>query len=202
MLVRFLGLSLAVALGAVIATAVIATYSTSEKLQGEIDANTGQLQVDGQIYAELSKYAADHPTWSGVDKLVHDLADELGRRIAVTDPDGTVIADSARMLGAGPELPSVPAATIDARNEGTRSSPSRERYDRPQDRMPPGKANDGGQRRRRAGALPGLPGLGADRRRNGASATGSPSRRSTATAPKGKTATVSTVAGGGGARRW
>jgi two-component system sensor histidine kinase BaeS len=118
-LIRFLGLALAVALGAVIATAVIATYSTSEKLQGEIDANTGQLQVDGQIYGELSKYAADHPTWSGVDKLVHDLAGKLGRRIAVTEPDGTVIADSARMLGAGPELPSVPAATIDARNEGT-----------------------------------------------------------------------------------
>ena len=117
-LIRFLGLSLAVALGAVIATAVLATYSTSEKLQGEIDANTGQLQVDGQIYAELSKYASNHPTWSGVDKLVHDLADKLGRRIAVTDLDGTMIADSARMLGAGPELPSVPAATIDARNEG------------------------------------------------------------------------------------
>ena len=118
-LIRFLGLALAVALGAVIATAVIATYSTSEKLQGEIDANTGQLQVDGQIYGELSKYASDHPTWSGVDKLVHELAGKLGRRIAVTEPDGTVIADSARMLGAGPELPSVPAATIDARNDGT-----------------------------------------------------------------------------------
>ena len=118
-LIRFLGLALAVALGAVIATAVIATYSTSEKLQGEIDANTGQLQVDGQIYGQLSKYASDHPTWSGVDKLVHDLAGKLGRRIAVTEPDGTVIADSARMLGAGPELPSVPAATIDARNDGT-----------------------------------------------------------------------------------
>ncbi|MEU4605187.1 HAMP domain-containing sensor histidine kinase [Kribbella sp. NPDC023972] len=117
-LVRFLGLSLAVALGAVIATAVIATYSTSEQLQGEIDANTSQLQVDGRIYAELSRYAADHSTWSGVGKLVHDLSDELGRRIALTDPDGTVIADSARMLGAGPELPSVPAATVDARTQG------------------------------------------------------------------------------------
>lgn len=117
-LIRFLGLSLAVALGAVIATAVIATYSTSEKLQGEIDAATGQLQVDGQIYADLSQYASNHPTWAGVDKLVHELADKLGRRIAVTDPNGAVIADSARMLGAGPELPSVPAATIDARNEG------------------------------------------------------------------------------------
>jgi two-component system, OmpR family, sensor histidine kinase BaeS len=117
-LVRFLGLSLAVALGAVIATAVIATYSTSEKLQGEMDANTGQLQVDGQIYQQLSKYASEHPTWAGVDRLVHKLADDLGRRIALTEPDGTVIADSARMLGAGPELPSLPAATIDARNQG------------------------------------------------------------------------------------
>ena len=117
-LIRFLGLSLAVALGAVIATAVIATYSTSEKLQGEIDANTGQLQVDGQIYTQLSKYASDHPSWSGVDRLVNELADKLGRRVAVTDAGGTVIADSARMLGAGPDLPSVPAATIDARNGG------------------------------------------------------------------------------------
>jgi two-component system, OmpR family, sensor histidine kinase BaeS len=116
-LVRFLGLSLAVALGAVIATAVIATYSTSEKLQGEIDQNTSQLQVDGDIYAQLSSYAAEHPTWSGVDKLVGTLSDQTGRRIALTDADGAVIADSARTLGAGPDLPSVPAATVDARNE-------------------------------------------------------------------------------------
>ena len=74
-LVRFLGLSLAVALGAVIATAVIATYSTSEQLQGEIDANTGQLQVDGQIYERLSRYASDQPSCSGEDNLVHELSD-------------------------------------------------------------------------------------------------------------------------------
>jgi two-component system sensor histidine kinase BaeS len=115
-LLRFLGLSLAVALGAVIATALIATYSTSEKLQGEIDANTSQLQVDGSIYAQLSSYASDHTTWSGADRLVRALADKTGRRIALTEPDGTVIADSARVLGAGPDLPSVPAATIDARS--------------------------------------------------------------------------------------
>ncbi|MFF1818841.1 sensor histidine kinase [Kribbella sp. NPDC058245] len=118
LLIRFLGLSLAVALGAVVATAVIATYSTREKLQGEIDANTGQLQSDGQVYAELSDYAMNHPSWSGVDKEVHRLADETGRRIALINDDGTVIADSARMLGAAPELPSVPAATIDARQQG------------------------------------------------------------------------------------
>jgi two-component system sensor histidine kinase BaeS len=116
-LVRFLGLSLAVALGAVIATAVIATYSTSEKLQGELDENTSQLQADGEIYARLTQYAGDNAGWSGVDKLLRSLAEENGRRIALTEPDGTVIADSARRLGAGPELPSVPAATIDARQQ-------------------------------------------------------------------------------------
>ncbi len=116
-LVRFLGLSLAVALGAVIATAVIATYSTSEKLQGELDANTSQLQADGEIYTRLSQYAGDNASWSGVDKVVRSLADETGRRIALTEPDGTVIVDSARRLGAGPELPSVPAATIDAKQQ-------------------------------------------------------------------------------------
>lgn len=114
-LLRFLGLSLAVALGAVIATAVIATYSTTEKLQGEIDANASQLQVDGDIYARLTAYAGDHTNWSGVDQLVRSLAGQTGRRVALTDPDGRVIADSARMLGAAPELPSVPAAKIDAR---------------------------------------------------------------------------------------
>lgn len=118
-LVRFLGLSLAVALGAVIATAVIATYSTSEKLQGELDENTSQLQADGEIYNRLSQYAGDNNTWSGVDKMVRSLADETGRRVALTAADGTVIADSAKRLGAAPELPSVPAATIDAKQQGS-----------------------------------------------------------------------------------
>jgi two-component system sensor histidine kinase BaeS len=117
-LLRFLGLSLAVALGAVIATAVIATYSTSEKLQGELDQNTSQLQVDGDIYSQLSTYAVDNTTWAGVDKLVSSLSDKTGRRIALTRADGTVLADSARMLGAGPVLPSVPAATIDVSSQG------------------------------------------------------------------------------------
>jgi two-component system sensor histidine kinase BaeS len=120
-LLRFLGLSLAVALGAVIATAVIATYSTTEKLQGELQDNSSQLQADTEIYSRLSAFATDNPTWSGVDKLVHQLADQTGRRIALKDADGTMIADSARVLGAGPDLPSAPAATIDARNSGAAS---------------------------------------------------------------------------------
>lgn len=115
LLFRFLGLSLAVALGAVIATAVLATYSTSEQLQGELDGTANQLQEDGAIHAELTKFATEHREWSGVDRLVRSLADETGRRIALTRVDGSIIVDSARVLGAGPDLPSVPAATIDPR---------------------------------------------------------------------------------------
>jgi len=137
-LVRFLGLSLAVALGAVIATAVLATYSTSEQLQGEIAQNTSQLQTDGAIYARLTAYAGDNPTWSGVDKLVKTLAEQTGRRVALTDADGSVIADSARLLGAGPDLPSVPAATIDARTGGTNVALTKS--SEVAVAMPPGKA--------------------------------------------------------------
>ncbi|MFC0624976.1 sensor histidine kinase [Kribbella deserti] len=116
-LLRFLALSLAVALGAVIATAVIATYSTSEQLQGEFDQSATQLDADGRIYGELLEYAANHADWSGVGTLVGQLANQTGRRIAVTAPDGKVIADSARTLGAAPELPGRPAGTLDVLNQ-------------------------------------------------------------------------------------
>jgi two-component system sensor histidine kinase BaeS len=194
-LVRFLGLSLAVALGAVIATAVIATYSTSEQLQGEIDANTSQLQVDGRIYAELSKYAADHPTWSGVDKLVHDLSDELGRRIALTEPDGTVIADSARMLGAGPDLPSVPAATVDARSQGTAKFSGAVSMYAARKTVATDKANEIVSAAAMPGLYPAYPGWGLtdeekrERERLAAKAT-------ECYRAQGKTATVSSAGGG------
>ncbi|MGH3372853.1 MAG: sensor histidine kinase, partial [Nocardioidaceae bacterium] len=116
-LVRSLALSLLVALGAVIATAVLATYSTSEQLQGEVDASASQLISDGEIYTELLNYAGDHATWSGVGEVVQSLANRTGRRIALTTADGSVIADSARSLGAGPELPSRPAATLDVMSQ-------------------------------------------------------------------------------------
>ncbi|MFG1819078.1 sensor histidine kinase [Kribbella sp. NPDC049174] len=197
-LVRFLGLSLAVALGAVIATAVIATYSTSEQLQGEIDANTGQLQVDGRIYSELSKYAADHSSWSGVDKLVHDLSDELGRRIALTDADGTVIADSARMLGAGPALPSVPAATVDARSQGTAKFAGAVSVFTARKTAVAGKANELVSAAAMPGLSPAYPGWGLteaehqERDRLAEQAT-------ECYRAQGKSATVSTVSGSGGA---
>ena len=109
LLLRLLGLSLAVALGAVGATAVLATYSTGAQLKGELDASASLLEADQSIFAELMAYAGNHTDWGDVDQVVHEAAERTGRRVAVTAPDGTVIADSAH----GAELPSVPSATID-----------------------------------------------------------------------------------------
>jgi two-component system, OmpR family, sensor histidine kinase BaeS len=109
LLLRLLALSLAVALGAVGATAVLATYSTSAQLKGELDASASLLEADQSIFAELMSYAGTHTDWGDVDQVVRQAADRTGRRVAVTAPDGTVIADSAH----GAELPSVPSATID-----------------------------------------------------------------------------------------
>jgi two-component system sensor histidine kinase BaeS len=110
---RLLALSLTVALGAVAATAVLATYSAGEQLQGEIESSASLLESDQSIHGELTAYATEHASWDGVGTVVAAAAERTGRRIALTDGDGRVIADSARDRGAVPELPSVPAATID-----------------------------------------------------------------------------------------
>lgn len=109
LLLRLLALSLAVALGAVGATAVLATYSTGAQLKGELDASASLLEADQSIFTELMAYAGNHADWGDVDQVVRQAAERTGRRVAVTAPDGTVIADSAH----GAELPSVPSATID-----------------------------------------------------------------------------------------
>lgn len=109
LLLRLLALSLAVALGAVGATAVLATYSTSAQLKGELDASASLLEADQSIFAELMSYAGTHTDWGDVEQVVNQAAERTGRRVAVTAPDGTVIADSAH----GAELPSMPSATID-----------------------------------------------------------------------------------------
>lgn len=109
LLLRLLVLSLAVALGAVGATAVLATYSTGEQLRGELDESASLLEADQSIFAALTSFAGNHTDWADVGRVVREAAHRTGRRVAVTAPDGTVIADSAP----GDELPSVPSATID-----------------------------------------------------------------------------------------
>ncbi|HYU83406.1 MAG TPA: ATP-binding protein [Kribbellaceae bacterium] len=114
LLLRLLALSLAVALGAVGGTAVLATYSTTEQLQGQLENSASLLEADQSIFAELLNYAGGHTDWADVEPVVREAARRTGRRIALKTPDGEVIADSARGLGgAVADLPSVPSATID-----------------------------------------------------------------------------------------
>ncbi|HEY3002011.1 MAG TPA: ATP-binding protein [Kribbellaceae bacterium] len=120
---RLIGLSLLVALGAVAATAVLATYSTNAQLQGEYESSMSLLEADQAIYAELSAWANDHNGWQDVGPVVEAMAQRYGRRIALLAADGSVLADSAGGTGERPRLPSIPAATIDATGSAAGAPP-------------------------------------------------------------------------------
>ncbi|NUP40640.1 MAG: HAMP domain-containing protein [Streptomyces sp.] len=107
LLVRLLIASVLIAVCSVAATAWLAVETTTRALREE----QGQdLADDMRILAELSGYAATHPDWKGVGATVRSLAATMGRRIALTTPDRTLIADSARK---GTSLPLGAAATVD-----------------------------------------------------------------------------------------
>ncbi|MGW2717519.1 sensor histidine kinase [Streptomyces sp. NPDC001492] len=107
MLVRLLIASVLIAVCSVAATAWLAVETTTRALREE----QGQdLADDMRILAELSGYAATHPDWKGVGATVRSLAATMGRRIALTTADRTLIADSARK---GTSLPLGAAATVD-----------------------------------------------------------------------------------------
>ncbi|MFD5080978.1 sensor histidine kinase [Streptomyces sp. NPDC058371] len=92
LLVRLLITSVLIAICSVAATAWLAVQTTTQALQEE----QGQVLADDtDILRQLSGYAATHPDWSGVKKTVRALSDRTGRRIALTTPDRTTIADSA-----------------------------------------------------------------------------------------------------------
>ncbi|SOD90645.1 cell wall metabolism sensor histidine kinase WalK [Streptomyces sp. Ag109_G2-15] len=107
LLVRLLFVSALIAVCSVAATAWLAVTTTTRALKEE----QGQdLAADNSILAQLSGYAAAHPDWSGVQRTVRDLARTTGRRIALTNADRTLVADSAPH---GTPLPPRPAATVD-----------------------------------------------------------------------------------------
>ena len=107
LLVRLLIASVLIAVCSVAATAWLAVETTTRALREE----QGQdLADDMRILAELSGYAATHSEWKGVEATVRSLAATMGRRIALTTADRTLIADSARK---GTSLPLGAAATVD-----------------------------------------------------------------------------------------
>jgi two-component system sensor histidine kinase BaeS len=109
--------SVLIAMCSVAATAWLAVETTTRAIQEE----QGQvLAEDMDVLRRLSGYAATHRDWSGVEKTVRALSDRTGRRIALTTPDRTPIADSATRRTA---LPPRSAATVDPLRTDTFSEP-------------------------------------------------------------------------------
>ncbi|MEV6534304.1 HAMP domain-containing sensor histidine kinase [Streptomyces sp. NPDC051639] len=117
LLVRLMITSVLIALCSVAATAWLAVQTTTRAIQEE----QGQaLADDTEILRQLSGYAATHADWSGVRTTLRELSGSTGRRVALTAPDRTPIADSAPP---GTALPPGAAATIDPLHTDTYSEP-------------------------------------------------------------------------------
>ncbi|MER5278071.1 HAMP domain-containing sensor histidine kinase [Streptomyces sp. NPDC002809] len=106
---RLLAVSALVAACSVAATAWLAVQTTSGAILKEQGQN---LTADARIYHSLLGYAAAHPTWDGVGKTVRDLAEQSGRRIALTTEQRAPLADSAAPETAA-ALPDQASAIVD-----------------------------------------------------------------------------------------
>ncbi|WSV65640.1 ATP-binding protein [Streptomyces sp. NBC_01013] len=106
---RLLAVSALVAACSVAATAWLAVQTTSGAILQEQGQN---LTADARIYHSLLGYAATHPAWDGVEKTVRDLAEQSGRRIALTTEQRAPLADSAAPEKAA-ALPAQASAIVD-----------------------------------------------------------------------------------------
>ncbi|NYS17757.1 HAMP domain-containing histidine kinase [Streptomyces sp. SJ1-7] len=106
---RLLGVSALVAACSVAATAWLAVQTTSGAIKQEQGQN---LTADARIYDTLLGYAARNPTWDGVDATVRELAEQSGRRVALTTQSRQPLADSAT-TETPPALPPEASAVVD-----------------------------------------------------------------------------------------
>ncbi|MFI5801979.1 sensor histidine kinase [Streptomyces sp. NPDC051561] len=106
---RLLAVSALVAACSVAATAWLAVQTTSGAIRQEQGQN---LTADARIYHRLLGYAAAHRTWDGVGPTVRELAEQSGRRIALTTGSRETLADSAAPTAAA-ALPAQPSAVVD-----------------------------------------------------------------------------------------
>lgn len=106
---RLLAVSALVAACSVAATAWLAVQTTSGAIRQEQGQN---LTADARIYHRLLGYAAAHPTWDGVAETVRELAEQSGRRIALTTQGRAPLADSAAPEPAT-ALPAQASAVVD-----------------------------------------------------------------------------------------
>ncbi|MFD9906145.1 sensor histidine kinase [Streptomyces sp. NPDC059063] len=115
LLTRLLAVSVLVSVLSIAATAWLAAQTTS----GAIRQEQGQvLADDARIYDKLLGLAATTPSWRGAGRTVRELADDTGRRIALTTQDRKIIADSADAGAGGDDghrarLPARASAVVD-----------------------------------------------------------------------------------------
>jgi two-component system sensor histidine kinase BaeS len=106
---RLLAVSALVAACSVAATAWLAVQTTSGAIRQEQGQN---LAADARIYHRLLGYAATHRTWDGVERTVRELAEQSGRRIALTTGARAPLADSAPASDPS-ALPAQASAVVD-----------------------------------------------------------------------------------------
>jgi two-component system sensor histidine kinase BaeS len=109
LLVRLLALSLGVAVLAIAMTAWLISQDTSQRLRGEFERT---MDADSFVLQQLLSYGQENQHWDDVEPLLGELSARTGQRIALTDLDGNLLADSA---DAPLDLPQTPAAEVDPR---------------------------------------------------------------------------------------
>jgi two-component system sensor histidine kinase BaeS len=103
LVVRLTAVSALIAVSSIATTAWLAADSTTRTIRQE----QGQaLSADASIYDGLVGYAARHRAWHDAGGTVRLLSAKTGRRIVLTTPARTPIADSADGAVALPERPS------------------------------------------------------------------------------------------------
>ncbi|MEU1485767.1 HAMP domain-containing sensor histidine kinase [Streptomyces sp. NPDC005752] len=107
---RLLAVSALVAACSVAATAWLAVQTTSGAIEKEQGRN---LAADTRVLDALLAYAAEHPTWDGVEATVDELADASDRRITLTTQSRETLADSADSSPPPPALPPQASAVVD-----------------------------------------------------------------------------------------
>jgi two-component system sensor histidine kinase BaeS len=118
LLVRFFLFSLVIAACSIAVTAWLASQATTGAIRQE---QGDALETDAQIFDELVRYAATHEDWTGAKSDVDGIAQKYGRRIALTDGNGTTLVDTGGENA--PQLPITPKALVDPLNVNGKIDP-------------------------------------------------------------------------------
>ncbi|MDX8052844.1 HAMP domain-containing sensor histidine kinase [Lentzea sp. BCCO 10_0798] len=118
LLVRFFLFSLVIAACSIAVTAWLASQATTGAIRQE---QGDALETDAQIFDELVRYAATHKDWTSAKSDVDGIAQKHGRRIALTDGNGTTLVDTGGENA--PQLPITPKALVDPLNVNGKIDP-------------------------------------------------------------------------------